>query len=88
MSLLFTGLLFGAFGKIISRFPLEQHLFRQEWQEDLFYYFVSSLMVQSLSFLALWPSQQIVAHTHWGQFRTIGCFAAFDHSISRNYAAY
>jgi sterol desaturase/sphingolipid hydroxylase (fatty acid hydroxylase superfamily) len=40
-----------------------QRLFRPEWQEDLFYYLVSSMMVQVLTFLALAPSRAVLAHS-------------------------
>jgi sterol desaturase/sphingolipid hydroxylase (fatty acid hydroxylase superfamily) len=54
-------------------FPLrpEQTLFRQEWREDLFYYFISSMMVQILSVLTLFPSQAILVGTDWADFRTM-----------------
>ena len=34
----------------------EQRLFRPEWREDLFYYLVSSMLVQLITFLTLAPS--------------------------------
>ena len=46
-----------------------QALFRDEWREDLFYFMVSSLLVQVLSFLSLAPAQTILAHTRWTDFR-------------------
>ena len=42
-----------------------QRLFRIEWREDLFYYLVSSMMVQALTFLAMAPQLWINAHTGW-----------------------
>ncbi len=64
LNVLLTGILFVP---IERNFPQrgEQPLFRNEWREDLFYYFISSLMVQVLAFLSLLPSQQIVEHTSW-----------------------
>ena len=70
LNVLFTGVLF---------VPLERHfpqrgtqpLFREEWREDLFYYFISSLMVQVLAFLSLLPSHQILAHSAWQDFRAL-----------------
>lgn len=47
----------------------EQVLFRTEWREDLFYYFVSSMMVQVFTFMSLFPATFIVSHTHWTTFR-------------------
>jgi sterol desaturase/sphingolipid hydroxylase (fatty acid hydroxylase superfamily) len=41
----------------------DQRLFRPEWGEDLFYYLVSSMLVQLLTFLALAPSTLIIAHS-------------------------
>lgn len=47
-----------------------QRLFRPEWREDLFYYLVSSMFVQMLSFLALAPQEFVNAHTNnWDAFR-------------------
>jgi sterol desaturase/sphingolipid hydroxylase (fatty acid hydroxylase superfamily) len=47
-----------------------QRLFRPEWREDLFYYLVSSMFVQILSFLALAPQEFVNAHTsNWDAFR-------------------
>lgn len=42
-----------------------QRLFRPEWREDLFYYLVSSMLVQVITFLTLAPSSYINAHFHW-----------------------
>jgi sterol desaturase/sphingolipid hydroxylase (fatty acid hydroxylase superfamily) len=62
LNVLMTGLLFVPLERL---FPLkrEQRLFRTEWREDLFYYFVSSMMVQVLSFLATAPAFAIAANT-------------------------
>ena len=37
----------------------EQMLFRPEWQEDLFYYLVSSMLIQILGFIAMAPSNWV-----------------------------
>ena len=68
LNVVLTGLLFVPLERM---FPLkrEQRLFRGEWREDLFYYFVSSMMVQVLTFLAMAPAQTIVAATAWQNFR-------------------
>jgi sterol desaturase/sphingolipid hydroxylase (fatty acid hydroxylase superfamily) len=42
-----------------------QVLLREEWREDLFYYLVSSLLVQVLTFLTLAPSQFLLGHVDW-----------------------
>jgi len=64
-----TGLMFAP----IERFwphNAKQRLFRFEWREDLFYYLVSSMLVQIATYLALAPSSFINAHTgSWGAFR-------------------
>jgi sterol desaturase/sphingolipid hydroxylase (fatty acid hydroxylase superfamily) len=60
LNLVFGGILF---------IPLErffphtegQAVFRTEWREDLFYYFLSSMFVQVLSFTTLAPSNYLVA---------------------------
>jgi len=71
VNLLATGFMFAP----IERFwPHRegQRLFRIEWREDLFYYLVSSMMVQLFAFLALAPQALVNAHTsnfdafrHW-----------------------
>jgi sterol desaturase/sphingolipid hydroxylase (fatty acid hydroxylase superfamily) len=55
-----TGLMFAPLERFV---PLrkDQRLFRPEWREDLFYYLVSSMMVQLITFLALSPSSYINA---------------------------
>jgi len=64
-----TGLMFAP----IERFwphNAKQRLFRFEWREDLFYYLVSSMLVQIATYLALAPSSYINAHSDWfGTFR-------------------
>jgi sterol desaturase/sphingolipid hydroxylase (fatty acid hydroxylase superfamily) len=68
LNLLFTGLLFVPLEKIFGR--LSQPLFRTEWREDLFYFLLGSLLVQSLAFLTLAPSMAILQHTsNWAEFR-------------------
>lgn len=47
----------------------EQSIFRSDWRQDLFYFLINSLLVQSLTFLSLAPATQIVAHTHWTDLR-------------------
>lgn len=68
LNVLLTGLLFVPVERLFPR-KAEQHLFREEWREDLFYYFVSSLLVQVLTFLTMKPSLFLAAHTSWTGFR-------------------
>lgn len=65
-----TGILFIPLERFNPRRP-EQVLFRTEWREDLFYYFVSSMMVQVFTFLSLFPAMFIVSHTQWDSFRAM-----------------
>ena len=60
LNVLFTGALFIPVERLFAR-NKEQIVFRDEWREDLFYYLVSSLMVQVLTFLTLAPSN-FIAH--------------------------
>jgi hypothetical protein len=57
LNVLFTGFLFIPLERIFA-YKDEQPIFREEWREDLFYYLVSSLMVQVLTFL---PAKSILA---------------------------
>ena len=60
LNVLFTGFLFIPLERIFAR-RNEQPMFREEWREDLFYYLVSSLMVQVLTFLTFLPAKSILA---------------------------
>ena len=62
VNMIATGLMFAPIERILPHKP-EQRLFRQEWREDLFYYLISSMMVQLITFLALAPSSWINAST-------------------------
>ena len=69
VNLVVTGLMFAPIERLFPHRP-DQRLFRIEWREDLFYYLISSMMVQVLTFLALAPSQMINAHTsNWSEIR-------------------
>ena len=68
LNILFTGFLFVPIERFFPHIR-EQRLFRAEWREDLFYFLVSSMMVQVLTFLSMAPSKAIVAHTNWEAFR-------------------
>lgn len=67
LNLLFTGMLFLPLERLFAR--QSQAVFRGEWREDLFYFFISSLMVQGLSYFAMAPSKAIVAHVQDASFR-------------------
>ena len=50
----------------------DQPIFRNEWREDLLYFFVGSLFVQVLTFLSLTPAFTILGATEWASsFRNV-----------------
>ncbi len=69
VNLLATGFMFAPLERLKPH-RREQRLFRQEWREDLFYFLVSTMFVQMLTFLTLAPSSVVNANTsHWEAFR-------------------
>jgi sterol desaturase/sphingolipid hydroxylase (fatty acid hydroxylase superfamily) len=68
LNLVFTGILFVPLQLLFPRYP-QQDFFRFEWREDLFYYFVSTMLVQLLTFASLWPALTLTSHTHWEALR-------------------
>jgi sterol desaturase/sphingolipid hydroxylase (fatty acid hydroxylase superfamily) len=64
VNMIATGLMFAPLERMFPR-RKDQRLFRPEWREDLFYFLVSSLMVQLITFLALAPSSYINANVDW-----------------------
>ncbi len=62
VNLLATGLMFAPIERLFPH-RKEQRLFRAEWREDLFYFLLSSMLVQIITFLALSPSTLIMAKT-------------------------
>ena len=62
VNMIATGLMFAPIERVFPH-NAEQRLFRIEWREDLFYYLVSSMLVQIITFLALAPSTFIMAKT-------------------------
>lgn len=62
VNLLATGFMFAPLERMVPH-RKDQRLFRNEWREDLFYFLISSMFVQLLSFLALAPSTVINAST-------------------------
>jgi sterol desaturase/sphingolipid hydroxylase (fatty acid hydroxylase superfamily) len=61
VNMIATGLMFAPIERFLPHRP-EQRLFRNEWREDLFYYLLSSMLVQLITFLALAPSSYINAN--------------------------
>ena len=68
LNLLFTGILFLPLERIFYRQP--QAVFRTEWREDLFYFFISSIMVQGLTYLSLAPAMTLLQHVEGAAFRS------------------
>jgi len=68
LNVIFTGFLFVPVERL---FPHRkgQSLFRNEWREDLFYFLVSSLLIQLMTFLSMAPAIALAAHTSWTTFR-------------------
>jgi sterol desaturase/sphingolipid hydroxylase (fatty acid hydroxylase superfamily) len=62
------GILFIPLERLFARRP-EQPVFRMAWREDLFYFLINSLLVQSLTYLSLTPATTLVANTDWGTLR-------------------
>lgn len=60
LNVLFTGLLFIPLERFFPH-RSEQAVFRDEWREDLFYYLVSSMLVQVLTYLTFAPAKSILA---------------------------
>lgn len=60
LNVLFTGALFVPIERLFPR-QREQPILREEWRADLFYYLVSSLLVQVLTFLTFMPAKTILA---------------------------
>lgn len=68
LNVIFTGFLFVPLERLFPR-TAGQPLFRAEWREDLFYYLVSSMLVQVLTWLSFAPAFFVKEHTHWTDFR-------------------
>jgi len=60
LRILFTGLLFIPLERLFAQHRA-QPVFRAEWREDLFYFLVSSLLVQVLTYLTFVPARSILA---------------------------
>ncbi len=68
LNVIFTGLLFIPLETLFPKHH-EQPLFRSEWREDMFYYLVSSMLVQVLSWISLGPAKAMLANTNWDELR-------------------
>ena len=68
LNVLFTGLLFIPIERLFPQNP-DQAVLRDEWREDLFYYLVSSLFIQLLTYLTLAPSNFVVHNPELGSIR-------------------
>lgn len=73
VNMIATGLMFAPIERLFPH-RKEQRLFRAEWREDLFYYLVSSMLVQLITYLALAPSTFVMAKT--------GGFAEFRAAVA------
>ncbi|HEU0135583.1 MAG TPA: sterol desaturase family protein [Allosphingosinicella sp.] len=73
VNMIATGLMFAPIERLFPH-RTDQRLFRPEWREDLFYYLISSMLVQVITFLALAPSAFVMAKT--------GGFAEFRAAVS------
>ncbi len=63
LNLILLGTIFIPIERLFRR--NEQPIFRDDWREDLLYFFISSLFVQSLTYMSLTPSLQFVKVTDW-----------------------
>ena len=68
LNVLFTGALFIPIERLFAKHK-DQSVFRDEWREDLFYYLVSSLLVQILTYLTLAPSNFVISNQELGAVR-------------------
>jgi sterol desaturase/sphingolipid hydroxylase (fatty acid hydroxylase superfamily) len=64
VNMIAAGLMFAPLERMFPRLE-NQRLFRPEWREDLFYYLVSSLLVQLITFINLAPSSYINSNVGW-----------------------
>ena len=60
LRVILTGLLFVPVERLFPRHK-DQFIFRDEWREDLFYFFISSMMVQILTYFTFLPAKTILA---------------------------
>ena len=70
LNVLFTGSLFIPIERLFAQ-DRSRTIFREEWREDLFYYLVSSLFVQILTYLTLAPSNFVIHANDLGAVRAL-----------------
>ena len=63
LNLIFLGVLFIPIERLLKK--VDQPILRYEWREDLLYFLISTLFVQTLTFLTLAPSLVALAATGW-----------------------
>lgn len=59
LNVIFGGVLFIPLERLFAKNP-QQAVFRNEWREDLLYYFISSMLVQVLTFTTLAPANWLI----------------------------
>lgn len=70
LNVIFLGTIFIPIERLFKK--RDQPIFRDEWREDLFYFFISSLFVQSLTYMSLTPALTVLKGTAWaGGFREL-----------------
>jgi len=62
LNMLLAGFMFAPLERFLPH-NQEQRLFRVDWKEDLFYFLISSMLVQAATFLTFAPSNLILAQT-------------------------
>lgn len=60
LRMVFTGILFIPIERLFAQHK-EQPVFRIEWREDLFYFLISSLLVQVMTYMTFAPARSILA---------------------------
>ena len=68
LNVVLTGLIFIPLETFFPKHQ-EQPLFRGEWREDMFYYLVSSMLVQIFTWISLGPVNFLLANTNWESLR-------------------
>ena len=63
LNLIFLGVIFIPIERLLKK--NNQPILRYEWREDLLYFFISTLFVQTLAYLSLSPSLTLLATTEW-----------------------
>lgn len=59
LNLMITGMLFLPLERLFRR--VEQSVFRFEWREDLLYFLISSIFVQSLTYMSMLPAMSVLS---------------------------